>query len=473
MISMPHSRSARPFTTLLWFTGITCAIGAAIYSVQQTFVEYEILAILILITAIIGFIIIIIMEGLGVALSTHVIFIDMPDPDNYAAALLRADQTKPINHWLAMAARWMLWRLGFHLCPLYIVCGGRRVNLGLAHKNTDGRFFDESTQSYLVWDFRRHVDTLPADKAIVNDPETIEDSALVLSKNMFDLECILRCAGYSEFVLVTGHIAQQIPLSYSHHADEWRFYSNVDNSWVTPVEYDLLSDRRCVEANESQTFDQRRKLARQFIKQLTGFDDFESSSVGSHWLTLDQLRAELFRYSTVDITVGGPATDVAYLVEQSSGWTRNVNTVSAMWAVCDLGKNTGKMNLCGMNFNEAADTHAAKYLCPSFFPNAMFSFLPTETCKLTSDFKVTQEMAEGIDILRCLAGKIALWSHVKAGRTEPLFDYFICESPEIIATLHKMGLVKAFVTLDTSTKGFSVLSPSKTENAVYCLGEPK
>lgn len=311
------------------------------------------------------------------------------------------------------------------------------------------------------WDFRRHVGTLPADEAVMNDRGTTEDSALVLKKNMYDLECILRCAGFTEFVLVTGHIASQIPLSYSHHADEWRFYDNCHNCWVTPYEYDQLSNKRCDESDVFQNFDQRRKLARQFINQLTGINDFALDSVGSHWLTLDQLYPVLCRYSTVHMTVGGPATDVAYLVEKSSTWTRNVNTISAMWAVCDLGQNTGKMNLCGMNFNEAADRKSAKYLSSDFFPNAMFSLLPTETCKLTPGFKVSEEMAERIDILRPLAGKITLWSHAKGGCTEPLFDYFICESPDIIAALQKLGLIKVFVTL--VARKCAVLSPSEAE----------
>lgn len=412
---------------------------------------------------IIGLAAIIIMKALLLALSsTHVMFIDMPDPDNYAAALLGADQTKPTKHWLAMAARWVLQRFGFPLCPLYIVCGGRRVDLGLAHKNTNGRFFDETTKSWLKWDFRGHIGPLPADKAVIGQPDTIDDSVLVLRKNMLDLEAILRSAGYSEFVLVTGHIAKQIPLSHSHHADEWRFYDNVRDCWVTTDEYDRLSNKRCDDSDESQTFDQRRELARQFINQLTGFSDFESSYAGSHWLTLDQL-AVLCKYSAVHITMGGPATDMAYLVEESKAWTRNVKTINAMWAVCDLGQNTGKMNLCGMNFNEAADIHAAEYLSLKLFPNAMFSFLPSETCILTPEFKVTREMAESIDVLRFLAGKIALWTHVKSGRTEPLFDYFICESPDVAGALHQMGLVKVFVVPNVSARGYAILSPSKTE----------
>lgn len=405
--------------------------------------------------------------------STHVIFIDMPDPDNYAAALLRARQAKLTNHWLTMTVRRVLRRWGFPSCPLYIVCGGRRVNLGLAHKNTNGRFFDESTKSWMRWDFRKHICPLLADKAINHDPNTVEDSILVLRKNVFDLECILRAAGYLEFVLVTGHIAKEMPLSYTHHADEWRFYDNVDNRWVTPDEYDGLSNKHCDDSDDSQTFDRRRKLARQFINQLTGAADFVSSSIGSHRLTLDQFNIILCGYSTVHITMGGPATDMAYLVERSPSWTRSVKTISAMWSVCDLGQNTGKMNLCGMNFNEAADTQAARYLSPEIFPNALFSFLPTETCRLTPNFKVTQKMAEDIDELRWVAGKIALWTHVKAGKTEPLFDYFICDSLEMSHTLHNMGLVKVFVSLDTVAEGYTILTPSKTKTQLTAWVNPK
>ena len=423
--------------------------------------------------AMIGLVVVIIKALILKLLSTNVIFIDMPDPDNYAAALLRAHQTKLTNHWIAMTARWVLRRWEFPSCPLYIVCGGRRVNLGLAHKNTNGRFFDESTNYWMKWDFRRHIRPLPADKAINHDPTTDEDSVLVLKKNMFDLECILRAAGYVEFVLVTGHIAKEIPLSYTHHADEWRFYDNVDNRWITPDEYDGWSNKRCDESDDSQTFDRRRELARQFINQLTGAADFESSSIGSHWLTLEQFSTILCRYSTVHITMGGPATDMAYLVERSSSWTRNVKTISAMWSVCDLGQNTGKMNLCGMNFNESADTQAAKYLSPEIFPNALFSFLPTETCRLTPDFKVTQKMAEETGELRWVAGKIALWTHVKGGNTEPLFDYFICESPDISHALHNMGLVKVFVALDTVAGGYTVLTPSKTKTRFTAWVNPK
>lgn len=450
----------QPYSATFLYIGSSCAIVVALYSAHHFHILFE-CTILFLMMAIIGFSTIIIVKRVGVALSTHIIFIDMPDPDNYAAVLLRAHQSQSSDHCLAVAGRWILRRLGFPLSPLYIVCGGRRVNLGLAHKNTNGTFFDESSQSYVNWDFRRHVGTLPADEAVMNDRGTTEDSALVLKKNMYDLECILRCAGFTEFVLVTGHIASQIPLSYSHHADEWRFYDNCHNCWVTPYEYDQLSNKRCDESDVFQNFDQRRKLARQFINQLTGINDFALDSVGSHWLTLDQLYPVLCRYSTVHMTVGGPATDVAYLVEKSSTWTRNVNTISAMWAVFDLGQNTGKMNLCGMNFNEAADRKSAKYLSSDFFPNAMFSLLPTETCKLTPGFKVSEEMAERIDILRPLAGKITLWSHAKGGCTEPLFDYFICESPDIIAALQKLGLIKVFVTL--VARKCAVLSPSEAE----------
>ncbi|KAL9963110.1 hypothetical protein ACROYT_G032285, partial [Oculina patagonica] len=395
-------------------------------------------------------------------LRTRVIFIDMPDPDNYAAVLLRAHQSKEINNWLAVVGRWVLQRLGHPLCPLYIVCGGRRVNLGLAHKNTTERFFDQSTKTWLEWDFHRHIGPLPADEAIMKDPKTVEDSALVLKKNMFDLDCILQTAGYSDYVLVKGHIAKQIPLSYSHHADEWRFYNNVEKHWVTTNEYDQLSDERCNEFYKFQDFDQRRKLARHSMNQLTGVSNFESSSTGSHWLSLDQLHKLLLKYMTIDITMAGPATDMAYLVDKSLNWTRNVRKINAMWAVCELGPNTGKMNVCGLNFNEAADVQAAQYLSSKHFPNAAFSFLPTETCKLTPQFKVTCKMAERIDVLRCLVDKIALWTHVKGGQTEPLFDYFICESLDITTTLQKMGLVKVFV-IPNADKGYMILSPSTNE----------
>ena len=121
----------------------------------------------------------------------------------------------------------------------------------------------------------------------------LKDSALVLKKNMFDLDCILHNAGYSDYVLVKGLVAKQIPLSYSHHADEWRFYNNVEKHWVSTDEYDQLSDQRCNESDIMQNFEQRRKLARLFIDRLSGVSDFESSSIGSHWLSLDQLHTLL------------------------------------------------------------------------------------------------------------------------------------------------------------------------------------
>ena len=291
--------------------------------------------------------------------STRVIFIDMPDPNNYAAALLQANESKGTTNRLAVVGRWVLKRFGYPLCPLYIVCSGRRVNLGLAHKNTNNRFFDQSTMSWLKWDCHQHVGPLSADEAITYDPQTVEDSTLVLKKNMFDLDCILQTAGYTDYVLVVGHIAKQIPLSYSHHADEWRFYNNVKKHWVTRSQYDQLSNKRCNAFDKTQNFDKRRKLARQIINQFTGLSDFESSSTGSHWLSLDQLHAVLHKYATIDITMAGPATEMAYLVDKSSNWTQNVTKINTMWAVCELGPNTGKMNVCGINFNKAADVQDA------------------------------------------------------------------------------------------------------------------
>lgn len=443
----------------VWLIGVPGAI--IIYTTQQQIVGYEFPTIWISVVLTVAVIATIVKTLISV-LRTHVIFIDMPDPDNYAAVLLRAHQSKEMNNWLTVVGRWVSQRLGHPFCPLYIVCGGRRVNLGLVHKNSNNRFFDQSTKSWLEWDFHQHIGPLPADEAIIYDPKTVQDSVLVLKKNMFDLDCILQTAGYSDYVLVVGYIAKQIPLSYSHHADEWRFYNNVEKHWVTTNEYDQLSDERCNEFDKLQNFDQRRKLARQFMNHLTGVTDFESSSIGSHWLSLEQLHTLLLKNATIDITMAGPATDMAYLVDKSSNWTRNVRKINAMWAVCELGPNTGKMNVCGFNFNEAADVQAAQYLSSKYFPNAMFSFLPTETCKLTPQFKVTCKMAERINVLRCLVDKIALWTHVKGGQTEPLFDYFVCESLEITKALHKMGLIKVFV-IPNTTKGYMILSPSANE----------
>ena len=450
------------------------AIGASfIYLVHQLIIESEFWTFWILILIIVVIAMFTFRKTLMSVLNTHVIFIDMPDPDNYAAVLLRAYQNKRTNDWLRIASQRVLKRLGYPLCPLYIVCGGRRVNLGLAHKNTNSRFFDQSSRSWLKWDIHQHIGTLTADETILHDPTTIEDSALVLKKNMFDLDCILHTAGYSDYVLVKGHIAKQIPLSYSHHADEWRFYNNIEKHWVSTDEYDQLSDRRCNESDTTQNFDQRRKLAHRLIDQLTGESDFESSSIGSHWLSLDQLHTLLCKYySAIDITMAGPATDLAYLVDKSSCWAPNVSKICAMWAVCELGQNTGKMNVCGMNFNEAADLQDAQYLTSKRFPNAIFSFLPTETCKLTPQFKVTHNMAEGIDVLKCLADKITLWTHVKGGQVEPLFDYFICESPDIAEALYKMGLIKVYV-IPNSNKGYMILSPSADKTSFSAWVNPK
>ena len=457
-------------TAILLVGAIIAAFAS--YNTHQLLVEYEIPTIWIFVVVILELTAVTtVIKSLVLVLQTHILFIDMPDPDNYAAALLRAHQSKMNDNLVAVWGRWVLKCLGFPMCPLYIVCGGRRVNLGLAHKNTNGRFFDESTKSWVKWDFNQPIGQLMADKDIMWDPNTIEDSSLVLKKNMFDLDCILRSAGFSDYVLVTGHIAKEIPLSYSHHADEWRFYDNVKKCWVTPDEYDQLSNRRCNESDDSQNFDERRKLARQFINQLTGVSDFESNPTGLHWLSLDQFLSLLSKYFTIDITMAGPATDMAYLVKKSSSWTHDVKKINAMWAVCELGLNTGKMNVCGMNFNEAADLQSAEYLSPKYFLNSTFSFLPTETCKLTPHFKVTQKMAEHIDVLQCLADKIALWTHVKGGRTEPLFDYFICESPDITETLHKMGLIKVFVSPKTH-EGYMILSPSENETVFTAWVNP-
>lgn len=439
------------------------AIVAFVLFVTRQPVESEINSIWVTLVLILVFSsVVAIIKSLTFVLCTHVLFIDMPDPDNYAAALLRSHQSKMNDNLLARIGRKVLKSFGLSFCPLYIVCAGRRVNLGLAHKNAHGRFFDESAKCWLNWDPNEHIGQLAADKDITCDSKTIEDSFLVLKKNMFDLDCILHSAGFADYILVKGHIAKEIPLSYSHHADEWRFYNNVKKSWVSLAEYDQLSDRRCDESDDSQDFEQRRKLAHHIINKLTGASDFASSCFGSHWLSLDQFHTLLSKYSKIGLTVAGPATDMAYLVKKVSSWTGNVREISAMWAVCELGFNTGKMNVCGMNFNEAADLESAECLSPNYFSNATFSFLPTETCKLTPQFKVTQEMAEETRLLQCIKDKIALWTHVKGGKTEPLFDYFICESPDMMETLLKMGLIRVFV-IPKMHEGYMILSPSECE----------
>ena len=265
------------------------AIVAFVLFVTRQPVESEINSIWVTLVLILVFSsVVVIIKSLTFVLCTHVLFIDMPDPDNYAAALLRSHQSKMNDNLLARIGRKVLKSFGLSFCPLYIVCAGRRVNLGLAHKNAHGRFFDESAKCWLNWDPNEHIGQLAADKDITCDSKTIEDSFLVLKKNMFDLDCILHSAGFADYILVRGHIAKEIPLSYSHHADEWRFYNNVKKSWVSLAEYDQLSDRRCDESDDSQDFEQRRKLAHHIINKLTGASDFASSCFGSHWLSLDQ-----------------------------------------------------------------------------------------------------------------------------------------------------------------------------------------
>ncbi|RMX48081.1 hypothetical protein pdam_00002599 [Pocillopora damicornis] len=303
------------------------AIVAFVLFVTRQPVEFEINTIWVTLVLILVFSsVVAIIKSLNLVLCTHVLFIDMPDPDNYAAALLRSYQSKINDNFLARVGRKVLKSLGLSLCPLYIVCAGRRVNLGLAHKNAHGRFFDESAKCWLNWDPNEHIGQLAADKDITCDSKTIEDSFLVLKKNMFDLDCILHSAGFADYVLVRGHIAKEIPLSYSHHADEWRFYNNVKKSWVSSAEYDQLSNRRCDESDDSQDSEQRRKLAHQVINKLTGALDFASSCFGSHWLSLNQFHTLLSKYSKIGLTVAGPATDMAYLVKKVSSWTGNVDS---------------------------------------------------------------------------------------------------------------------------------------------------
>lgn len=71
-------------------------------------------------------------------------------------------------------------------------------------------------------------------------------------------------------------------------------------------------------------------------------------------------------------------------------------------------------------------------------------------------------MAEEMRVLQCVKDKIAIWTHVKGGKTEPLFDYFICESPNMTETLFKMGLIKVFV-IPKIHDGYLILSPCKSK----------
>ena len=121
------------------------AIVAFVLFVTRQPVESEINSIWVTLVLILVFSsVVVIIKSLTFVLCTHVLFIDMPDPDNYAAALLRSHQSKMNDNLLARIGGKVLKSFGLSFCPLYIVCAGRRVNLGLAHKNAHGRFFDES-----------------------------------------------------------------------------------------------------------------------------------------------------------------------------------------------------------------------------------------------------------------------------------------------------------------------------------------
>lgn len=109
MSSSPLNQMFKPAICL---GGVIIAFG--LYSTRQVPMEFkfQILGLILLFTFVIIFV-----KSLILVLCTYVLFIDMPDPDNYAAALLRTYQSKMNDNLLSRVGRKILKSLGLSLSP--------------------------------------------------------------------------------------------------------------------------------------------------------------------------------------------------------------------------------------------------------------------------------------------------------------------------------------------------------------------
>ena len=370
-----------------------------------------------------------------------VVFIDMPDPDNFVSALAT-------------------YKLLFKECSeekhrqvLHVVISGRPTNL--ESKSLTPKELGSLLKSGVkIGDILKRSST--ETDIMEHSERVLEDGAVCLANFL-----IRHGVDESSFFIYNGGIAPSAPVSHRMHAREFLF----DRA-------DLVKPGR--QQGEIITGEEYYELVRRF-------DNIENPKERAE-KTLNILRrstrSNVFRPiedllvnigdQSVKIILGGPATAITKLLNHPTLGTkfyRHIHSLHGMYGAWDNAK-PGTFNLFPNQFNVAADMDAAIDLLirrRSTFP---MYFVPTETCKdkrLALDPESLKKIL-GNDLYERGNGTVVkmyeLWFNIQGRR-----PFFIFDMAPVLSASKDYGHIYKMVDVNaTFEEEAGVLRMSKTED---------
>eukprot|EP00939_MAST-03C_sp_MAST-3C-sp1_P002871 g2871.t1 len=357
-----------------------------------------------------------------------IVFIDIPDPDNFVCVLATyvllikgkhksLDPTKPVFH---------------------VVISGRPTNLS-AKSLTPKELVSRLKAGEKIGDMLKRGTT---------EIDVLEHSTRVLEDGAVALAMFLERHGIksSEYCIYDGGIAPSAPVSHRMHAREFLF----DRS-------DLLEKT----GKQGDTINSKEYYT--LVKSLDDIEDPKKRAVETLKILRRAKRDNIFRPVTellpntgdrpLKLILGGPATGMKKIFEIpkiGEQFSRQIHSLHGMYGAWDNAK-PGSFNLFPNQFNIAADIDAARdILIRQRQPYPMY-FVPTETCK-DPRLSITPDAltkALGNEAYSKATGTILnmyeLWYNIQGRR-----PFFIFDMAPVLSASKTYGSIYTMVNVNAS-----------------------
>jgi len=283
-----------------------------------------------------------------------VVFIDMPDPDNFVCVL--ATYSLLVKDEFGDSEK------------LHVVISGRPTNLA-AKSLTPKEFGSRLKAGEKIGDLLKRGKSETDNKN--HSTRVLEDGAVCLS-------LFLQRHGISpsKFCIYNGGIAPNAPVSHRMHAREFLFDradlvdpSRKQGSIINSTEYYELVKK----FDDMSEDGEREEAVLKVLRRAEGKNIFRP---------LSELVENIGKRPLMFI-LGGPATGIQNLLglpAVDSSFVRQISSLHGMYGAWDNAK-PGSFNLFPNQFNVAADIEAACDLLIRKRPQFPMYFVPTETCK--------------------------------------------------------------------------------------------
>jgi inosine-uridine nucleoside N-ribohydrolase len=344
--------------------------------------------------------------------------LDRPDPDNFAALLVRLGQRRSKRH--------------NKTNPLHVVLVGRRFSSKLSPAVLNA---ETGLMEIEVWEKEKEAKIVSVEpkeigkyvKQAAWEAECWDEDEEELLMGLYAAHvraCLHDFVEGDEYLLYHGGVARLAGLSSAVHSLDFEFLRDpkCESFDLTPAA-DLASFNQTW---RSMTEEER---ADHFLARACAPSEEQTKLLHLTAFT----RFCMARPNVpIKLTVASPLTAVATTFKNKPALAERVAYVAAMSGAWD-----GSQNLLGTCFNNAVDYEASKTcfggdLFPNLFPNARILLVPTETCKmgpfalsaetirsLTTQQNATQTQTH---TQKAMADGVEQWTGLKRGVPQALFD---------------------------------------------------